>query len=107
MPARPLFLYADQWRTGVHYVLRGVLDVDGRTKLIRNMSAGTRELFDVGADPDEMSDLSSAMPETRDRLNELIDGWEAFENRDNKSFEAQNKEVKDKQATLPLPVFGP
>ncbi len=105
LPPRQLFLYADQWRTGVHYVSRGVLDADGRTMLIRNVSAGTRELFDVINDPNEQTNLAEAMPETRDRLNEAIDGWESFENQGNKSFEAQNKEVNDKQRKLPLPVF--
>ena len=105
LPPRPLFLYSDQWRTGVHYVSRGVLDVDGRTKFIRNVSAGTRELYDIQADPDELTNLADARPQERDRLSEMIDGWESFENRDNKSFETENAENKTKQAKLPLPKF--
>ena len=105
MPPRDLFLYSDQWRTGVHYVSRGVLDVDGRTKLIRNVSVGTRELFDIVADPGELNDLSKSRPTDVERLSELVDGWESYENRDNKSFETTNKEVKAKQANVPLPVF--
>ncbi len=105
MPPRDIFFYSDQWRTGVHYVSRGILDKDGRTKLIRNVSVGTRELFDIVADPNELKNLDDAKSKDVERLSELVDGWEAFENRDNKSFETTNKEVKAKQANVPLPVF--
>ena len=105
MPPRELFMYSDQWRSGVHYASRGVLDADGRMKLIRNISAGTRELYDVVADPNEAMNLIEVMPEERDKLTDAIDGWESFENRDNRSFESENREAKGKQAKLPLPVF--
>ncbi len=105
MPPRALFLYSDQWRTGVHYVSRGVIDVDGHTKLIRNLSVGTRELFDIAKDPDELNNIADDRPDDVKRLSEMIDSWGAFENRDHKSFETQNKEVKEKQEKMPLPVF--
>lgn len=105
MPPRALFLYSDQWRTGVHYVSRGVIDVDGRTKLNRNISVGTRDLVDILDDPGELTNLADARPKDAERLSDMIDGWEAFENRENKSFETTNREVKEKQAHVGVPVF--
>jgi arylsulfatase A-like enzyme len=105
MPARQLFLYSDQWRTGVHYVSRGVIDTDGRTKLIHNISVGSEELYDILDDPAELTNLADARPKDVDRLSSMVDGWEDFENRDHRSFETTNKEVKEKQAKMPLPVF--
>jgi arylsulfatase A-like enzyme len=105
MPPRRLFLYSDQWRTGVHYVSRGVIDTDGRTKLIHNESTRSEELYDIQTDPDELTNLSEARPKDVDRLSDIVDGWEDFENPDHKSFETSNKEVKEKQAKMPLPVF--
>ena len=106
MPARQLFLYSDQWRTGIHYVSRGVIDTDGRTKLIVNQSVGTHELYDIVADPDELTNLASMRPDDVARLSDAVDGWEAFENKDHKSFETSNKEVKEKQAHVTVPNFG-
>jgi choline-sulfatase len=94
LPVRPLFLYADLWRSGVHFNSRGLLDVDGHTKFIRNISAGMNELYDLRTDPDELSNIADAQPATRDRLAEMVDSWEAFENKDGKSFEMFNKESK-------------
>ena len=105
MPPRPLFLYSDQWRTGVHYVSRGVIDVDGHTKLIRNLSVGTRELYDIAQDPEELKNIADEHPADVKRLSEAIDIWGAYENREQKSFETTNKEVKEKQEKMPLPVF--
>jgi hypothetical protein len=89
----------------VHYVSRGVIDTDGKTKLVHNVSVGTSELFDISTDPDELNNLASSRPADVERLSEMVDGWESFENRENKSFETSNKEVKEKQANIPLPVF--
>jgi arylsulfatase A-like enzyme len=105
MPVRQLFLYSDQWRTGVHYVSRGVIDVDGRTKLIHNISVRSEELYDIIDDPGELTNLADARPQDVERLSSEVDGWEDFENRDHKSFETTNHEVKEKQEKMPLPVF--
>jgi arylsulfatase A-like enzyme len=106
LPPRKLFFYSDQWRAGVHYVSRGLLDPDGRTKLIRNVSAGSSELFDIVSDPDELHSMDDARPEQANSMLESIDAWEAFENRDHKSFETEMKEDKAKQAKLPKPKFN-
>jgi arylsulfatase A-like enzyme len=106
LPPRKLFFYSDQWRAGVHYVSRALLDPDGRTKLIRNVSAGTSELFDITTDPDELHSLDGSKPEQASSMLESIDAWEAFENRDHKSFETEMKEDKTKQAKLPKPKFN-
>ena len=105
MPPRRLFLYSDQWRTGVHYVSRGVIDVDGRTKLVHNESTRSQELYDIVADPEELTNLAEARGKDVEKLSDIVDGWEDFENPDHKSFETSNKEVKEKQARMPLPVF--
>ncbi|MGO8994794.1 MAG: sulfatase [Polyangiaceae bacterium] len=105
MPPRQLFLYSDQWRTGVHYVSRGVIDVDGRTKLIHNISVRSQELYDILDDPQELTNLADARPKDVERLSDEVDGWEDYENPQHKSYETSNKEVKEKQAKMPLPVY--
>jgi arylsulfatase A-like enzyme len=94
LPVRQLFLYTDLWRNGVHFQSRGVLDADGRTKFIRDVSAGMNELYDLKSDPDELSNVADAQPAERDRLGEMVDSWGAFENKEGKSFETVNKEGK-------------
>jgi arylsulfatase A-like enzyme len=105
LPARQLFFYSDQWRAGVHYVSRALLDPDGRTKLIRNVSAGESELYDVTTDPSELQNLAATRPEQASKMLEAIDSWEAFENKDHRSFETEMKEDKAKQSKLPRPKF--
>jgi arylsulfatase len=105
MPPRPLFFYSDQWRSGVHYVSRGILDEDGRTKLVHNISIGTQELYDIASDPNELTNLADTRPSDVLRLSDLVDGWEAFENGSHKSFETSNREVKAKQTNIKLPSY--
>ena len=94
LPVRPLFLYADLWRSGVHFESRAVLDTDGHTKFVRDISHGVDQLYDLKIDPDELSNVADARPAERDKLAEMVDSWEAFENQDHKSFETFNKEKK-------------
>jgi arylsulfatase A-like enzyme/uncharacterized membrane protein YozB (DUF420 family) len=42
-------------------------------KLIRSLETGNSELYDLGADPGERSDLADARPEVRDRLAAFLD----------------------------------
>ena len=62
LPARPLFLYTDLWRGGVHFESRGVLDADGHTKFIRDISHGMDQLYDLTIDPEELSNVADAQP---------------------------------------------
>ncbi len=93
LPPRPLYLYSDLWRSGVHFESRGVLDVDGRTMFIRDVSAGMNQLYDLKVDRDELSNVAEVRAAERDKLAEKVDGWEAYENKDNRSFETVNKET--------------
>jgi arylsulfatase A-like enzyme/uncharacterized membrane protein YozB (DUF420 family) len=43
-------------------------------KLIRSLATGETELYDLGADPGEQTDLAQARPEVRDRLAAFLDG---------------------------------
>jgi arylsulfatase A-like enzyme len=94
LPVRPLFLYTDLWRGGVHFESRGVLDTDGHTKFIRDISHGMDQLYDLSTDPMELNNVADAKPALRDKLAEMVDSWEAYENKDGKSFETVNKEKK-------------
>jgi arylsulfatase A-like enzyme len=94
LPARPLFLYADLWRDAVHFNARGVLDEDGRTKFVYDVSAGARHLYDVKSDPGELLDLAEARPALTSKLAEEVDSWEAYANKDGRSFEMFNKEKR-------------
>ena len=102
MPPRPLFLYSDQWRTGVHYVSRGVIDVDGRTKFIRDISP-RRSSTTSWTIPMELTNLADAQPALRDKLAEMVDSWEAFENKDGKLVrDGEQGEEKGLRAALVL-----
>ena len=48
----------------------------GRYKLIRDLSTGAIEMFDVVADPDEETDVSKKLPTERAALAQLLEGWE-------------------------------
>ncbi len=73
-PGRPLFLYVDDWRAGVRYESRGV--VDGRWKLARDLPTGFEELYDLDADPTESRSRARDAPEVRARLAALVDAWD-------------------------------
>ncbi len=73
-PARPIFLYEDLTKSIVRHEARGVLL--GRYKLIRDLSTGAIEMFDVVADPDEETDVSKKLPTERAALAQLLEGWE-------------------------------
>jgi len=72
---RPLFLYVDDWRAGVHYQVRAV--VDGTMKFVRDLPSGTEQLFELGRDPAEERNLRRRRPQVRDRLSALLDSWDA------------------------------
>jgi arylsulfatase A-like enzyme len=76
MPNRPMFLYTDLWRAGVHYEARGV--IDGHFKFIHDLTSGTSAVYDLAVDPDELMNLADAKPALRQRYGEMVDGWEAF-----------------------------
>jgi arylsulfatase A-like enzyme len=73
-PKRPIFLYADITDGVVQHEARGVLL--GRYKLVRDLSTGSMEMFDVVADPDEKTDVSARHPAERTELAGVLEGWE-------------------------------
>jgi arylsulfatase A-like enzyme len=75
MPSRPLFLYTDLWRAGVHYEARGV--IDGDMKYIHDLGNGTKQVYDIAADPGELTSIAEARPSLREKYDEMVDGWEA------------------------------
>jgi arylsulfatase A-like enzyme len=70
-PPRPIFLYVDDWRAGVHYEARAV--VLGDLKLMRDLPTGTEQLFDEIKDPAEAHDLHRRPLPAKDRLRALLD----------------------------------
>jgi arylsulfatase A-like enzyme len=70
---RLLFLYVDTWRRGVHFEARGV--VDGRYKLVRDLSAGTEQLFDLDADPGEVHNARWRLRAEASKLRTALDSW--------------------------------
>ena len=79
MPPRPLFLHAAVWNNGMHFESRAVLDVGGRWKFIRDVSQQLDQLYDLKADPDELSNLAAAEPTVVDSLKAMLEDREAFE----------------------------
>jgi arylsulfatase A-like enzyme len=73
-PTRPLFMYTDLTKGMTRHQARGVLL--GHYKLIRDLSTGTVEMFDVAADPEENTDVSSKHPVERAQLGQTLEGWE-------------------------------
>ncbi len=73
-PARPLFLYSDLTKGMVRHQARAVLL--GKYKLIRDLSTGVSEMYDIEADPQERTDESSKHPAQRTQLGEALEGWE-------------------------------
>jgi arylsulfatase A-like enzyme len=73
-PNRPLFLYADLIKPMMRHQARGVLV--GNLKLIRDLSVGSMQMFDVVADPEERVDVSAKMPAERARLGQALEAWE-------------------------------
>ena len=71
LPPRPAFLYVDDWRGGVHYEARGV--VEGRFKLVRDLPTGAEQLFDLEADPGETRNLRRALPAVHARLAAVLE----------------------------------
>lgn len=59
--------------TSRHSLLRGI--VVGRYKLILDMANGSRELFDLEADPDERHNVADRYPGVRDALTEKLKEW--------------------------------
>jgi arylsulfatase A-like enzyme len=47
--------------------------IDGSFKLVLDLAANKAELYDLSADPHELSDLSKTAPETAARLRKLLD----------------------------------
>jgi arylsulfatase A-like enzyme len=74
LPPRPIFLYVDDMRAGVHYEVRGV--VLGDAKLIRDLPTKAELVFEPSRDPGEMHDVKRVKPELRRHLGELLDGWD-------------------------------
>jgi choline-sulfatase len=73
-PLRPIFLYVDDWRAGVHYESRAV--VEGPFKLMRDLPTGTEQFFDLARDPGEALESRRRSRAAYDRLRALLDGWE-------------------------------
>jgi arylsulfatase A-like enzyme len=71
---RPLFLYADLTKTVVRHEARGVLVTP--YKLVRDVSTGSMEMFDIIKDPKEEDDVSAKHPVERTNLGRLLEGWE-------------------------------
>lgn len=72
---RALRLYADMWHSGIHYQQRGV--VKGRFKLLRDLTTGSEQVFDIDDDPEEVHDLKQLLPDVRKRLASHLDTWKS------------------------------
>jgi len=77
----PVFLYRRHFsgeRRGDQFVKGEKLGVrEGRFKYIDGPEEGTRELFDLEADPGERRNLVAEQPETAAALGALVEGWRA------------------------------
>jgi hypothetical protein len=73
LPERPIFLYVDDVRAGVHYEARAI--VDKRLKFVRDLSSGVEQLFDLEHDPGETRDVKDRWPANRAHLAAVLDGW--------------------------------
>jgi arylsulfatase A-like enzyme len=74
--SRPLFLSEDGSVVGVHYRSRAV--VQGRLKLVRDVTTGIEQLYDLDADPGERTNLRRRLPDDRARLAALLESWSAW-----------------------------
>ena len=79
--AAPIFLYRRHFageRRGGQFVKGEKLAVrEGRFKYIDGPEEGTRELFDLEADPGERRNLVLEQPQTAEALGALVEGWRA------------------------------
>ncbi len=73
-PPRALFLYVDDWRSGIHYQARAL--IDGRFKFVRDLSSGAEQVFDLETDPGEFKNLRRARQDVRNRLSMWLDAWD-------------------------------
>ncbi|AKU96355.1 Choline-sulfatase [Labilithrix luteola] len=73
---RALRLYADTWHSGIHYQARAV--VKGRFKLLRDLTTGAEQVFNVDEDPDEVHDLKHHLPDVRKALASYLDTWKSI-----------------------------
>jgi arylsulfatase A-like enzyme len=79
---RPVFLERRHYKPQVlmgHEVAGVKLGLrHGRWKLIVGEEEGTRELYDLAADPDESRNLYEEQPETVARLTQMLETWRAL-----------------------------
>jgi arylsulfatase A-like enzyme len=90
MPSRALFLHSEISRGALHYESRAILDEGGRWKYIRDVRLGADQVYDLRADPGELSNLAADNPTLLDSLKAKVEDWEASE----RSDEAPTKKHK-------------
>lgn len=62
--------------------------LEGRLKLIRDLEAGTSQLFDLSTDPGEKTNVSSRYPEEFEAMGSKLDAWFA-----SGTFQAETREI--------------
>ena len=94
--------------TGLQRIEEREAVIFGDFKLIRWMNTGRQELYDLGRDPREITDLSAASPEKTAEGGRLLDRFEAEGERGRKSLEIARRERVpfDPEATKRMRALG-
>jgi arylsulfatase A-like enzyme len=70
-PIHAELLPAPSWN---HHV-KAMIDADGKTKVVYRVSDNVFELYDLGADPGEQTNLVEKQPEVAQRMRAAITRW--------------------------------
>jgi len=104
-PERPVFMYADLLKGTVRHQARAV--VLGHYKLLRDLSTGRLDMFDLAADPDEKTDVSKTLRPERAMLGNILSGWERETSQHSKvstfGSPSQNQPAPPRSPPRPIP----